>query len=92
MRRAIKIGCHEYEVQEVECVNKYETRNGEIDHIQRVIKIDKGLKDDDKREVLLHEIIHGLEEFMVLNLEEDDVTRLAKGLWMVLKDNPGLFR
>jgi len=41
-------------------------------------------------EVLLHEIVHAIDAAMQTGLEEDQVGRLSRGLFAVLKDNPGL--
>lgn len=90
MIKQVKIGCHLYQVSEVESVNKFEPRKGEIDYFQRLIKIDKDMTDRDKRETLLHEIIHGIEEFMGIDLEESQIRKLGAGLAMVLEDNPEL--
>jgi hypothetical protein len=87
----IKIGYANYEVLEVECVNKFEPRKGEIDLFNRQIRIDRNMTTEDKRETLLHEIIHGLDEFMKIELDEDQVRKLGAGLAMVLEDNPSLF-
>lgn len=86
----IKIGCFEYCVDEVECVNKFEPRKGEIDFYDRVIRIDKGMSELDKIETLIHEAIHGLDEFMQIGLDEEHVKKIGHGLAMLLRDNPEL--
>ncbi|MFC4305779.1 hypothetical protein ACFO1S_20320 [Cohnella boryungensis] len=45
----------------------------------------------DKRETLIHEIIHGIDEFMGIKLEESQVRKLGAGLAMVFQDNPDLY-
>lgn len=92
MLKTLKIGCYEYKVKEVECVNKYESRAGEIDFFKRRIKLDKDMCERQKNEILLHEAIHGLEEFMGFVLEEEVVSKLGKGLAMVFYDNPELIK
>jgi len=91
MNRTVKIGYLTYEITEVESVNKFESRKGEIDYFSRQIRIDKDMTLQDKKETLIHEIIHGVEEFMGINLEEDHVRKLGVGLAMVIRDNPELF-
>ena len=40
-----------------------------------------------KAEILLHEVIHAIDEFAFLKLTERQVTALATGLLMVFRDN-----
>ena len=87
----VKIGHHQYEIEETESVNKFEPRKGEIDFYNRKIRIDKDMTDADKRETLIHEILHGLEDFMGFQLEESEIRKLGCGLAMVFVDNPQLF-
>lgn len=86
----VKIGYSTYQIVEVECVNKFEPRKGEINFFERQIRIDRNLAPQDKKETLLHEIIHGIEEFMGMELEEDQVRTLGAGLAMIFRDNPNL--
>ncbi len=44
------------------------------------------------RDTLLHEVIHGLEETLSLDLTEQQVHALAGGLYGLFKDNPKLTR
>lgn len=88
----IKIGCFEYSIKEVNSVNKYEPRKGEIDFFERTIKIDGDMNDLDKNETLIHEIVHGIDEFMAVGLEEEQIKKLGHGLAMVLLDNPELLK
>ena len=90
MIEKVKIGCFKYDVVEVKSVNKLEPRKGEIDFLQRVIRIDSDMTPQDKKETLLHEIVHGVDEFMTIKLEEEQVKKLGAALAMVLMDNPGL--
>lgn len=90
MINKVKIGHRTFKVVEVECVDKHESLAGQINYYDSVIKIDSGLDKDHKKETLLHEIIHGVEDFMNLDLEENEVQQLGRGLMMVIKDNPRL--
>lgn len=91
MLENVKIGCQIYRIIEVGCVSKYEPRKGEIDLYHREIRIDRGMTKLDKRETLIHEIIHGIDEFMGIKLEESQVRKLGAGLAMVFQDNPDLY-
>lgn len=44
------------------------------------------------RDTALHEVIHGVEEQLSLNLKEKQVHRLAVGLLQVLRENPAWTR
>ncbi|WP_339063579.1 hypothetical protein [Tepidibacillus marianensis] len=90
--KKVKIGCFVYDVQEVKSVNKYEPRKGEIDYFERVIKIDEDMCEQDKKETLIHEIIHGIDEFMGIGLGEEQVKKLGHGLAMMLLDNPDIIK
>jgi hypothetical protein len=86
----IKIGCYTYNVSEVDVVEKYTSAVGYIDFNTKTIKIDKEVKDNFKLEILFHEVLHGIDNFMGIGLEEAEIEKLGKGLTMVLKDNPAL--
>lgn len=86
----VKIGYLVYQIVEVDCVNKFEPRKGEIDYFQRQIRIDKDLTSQDKKETLIHEIIHGIDDFMGIELDESQVRKLGAGLAMVFEDNSEL--
>lgn len=86
----MKIGCYRYEVKEVKSVNKFEARKGEIDFYEKVIRLDEDMSPNDKLETLLHEIVHGIDDFMDVGLEENQVKKLGHGLAMVFMDNPDL--
>jgi Zn-dependent peptidase ImmA (M78 family) len=78
-----------YRVNEVEVVNKNIPRNGEINFIEQVIKIDKTLSEERKQITLLHEIIHGICEQLQFNEIGDNeqmVQGFALALHQILKD------
>ncbi len=75
-----------YRVEEVEVVNKYEPRKGEINYLTNVIKIDKSMPEDLKNQVLMHEILHGIFDLLGLDeLSEDEnkVQSIATALHQV---------
>lgn len=76
-----------YKIKEVKVVNKHTPRNGEINFCNQTIKIDKSLPDDKKRQVLLHEILHGICELLGMDDIGDDehvIQSLATALHHVL--------
>ena len=84
---SVKIGAHIFEVQMVEVVNKEMPRRGEIDHEQNTIRLDKTMAQSKIEECLLHEIIHELDEELLIGLSEDALSRLSYALYGVLVDN-----
>jgi hypothetical protein len=86
----VKIGNQTYEIIEVECVDKHSSLAGQIKFYDSIIRIDKGLSTEQKQETIIHEVLHGIEYFMGMDLEEDVIKQFGRGLTMVFKDNPRL--
>lgn len=63
---------------------------GRMSPEQQEIFIRTGQPLESEQDTVLHEIIHGVDETLGLQLNEYQVTVLATGLLAVLKDNPGL--
>jgi len=88
--KKIKILATEYEVEEVEQIDKYQRLLGQIEYIEQKIKIDKNISEDMKKETLIHEILHGTLEKLGLNeINEDEqkVHSIASTMYLVLKEN-----
>lgn len=86
----IKIMATEYALEEVEQIDKYQRLLGEINYSEQKIKLDKNISDDLKKEVLIHEIFHGILEklgYYELNADETKVQSIASTLYLVLKEN-----
>lgn len=89
----VKIMATDYKIEEVEQIDKDRRILGEIDYINQTIKLEKGLPNELKKEILLHEILHGILEklgFDALNNDEQKVQSIASTLYLVLKDNANL--
>ena len=89
----VKIMATDYKIEEVEQIDKDRRILGEIDYINQTIKLKKGLPNELKKEILLHEILHGILEklgFDALNNDEQKVQSIASTLYLVLKDNANL--
>ena len=65
-----------------------DTFAGRIDHERQRVMIEEGQTLDSEQDTLLHEVMHGVERAMDLDLEETKVRRMATGLLAVFKDNP----
>lgn len=84
----IKICGITYGVKPVDCVDKLDHNvDGTVLYAEQEILIKKGMGSDYTGLVFLHEIMHGI--FNVCSLEQDEntVSRLARVLYQVLKDN-----
>lgn len=89
----VKIMATEYKVIEVEQIDKNKRVLGEIDYLEQSIKIERDLPVELKKEVLLHEVLHGILEklgFDDINNDEQKVQSIASTLYLVLKDNTNL--
>ncbi|MCL5045571.1 MAG: hypothetical protein M1598_01990 [Actinobacteria bacterium] len=83
----LMIGGHEFQVEFVEVVNKHVSRRAEIDHLAGKIRIDASMMASRQEESLLHEVLHELDQQCHVGLSEEDLWRLAEGLYAVLKVN-----
>ena len=91
----IKILNLEFEVIEKECVMHGSEAVGQIEHLEQVIEIKKGLSKERKQQILLHEIIHSCFEQLGYRKEHDDehlIDIISTSLCLVLRDNPHIFR
>lgn len=88
--KELKILATEYQVEEVEQIDKYQRLLGQIEYIEQKIKIDKNISEDMKKETLIHEILHGILEklgFNEINEDEQKVHSIASTMYLVLKEN-----
>ena len=86
----LKILATEYQVEEVEQIDKYSRLLGQIEYVEQKIKIDKNIPENLKEETLIHEILHGILEKLgdnELNEDEQKVHSIASIMYQVLKDN-----
>jgi hypothetical protein len=69
-----------------------DTFAGRIDHDRQTIKIEDGQTLESEQDTILHEVMHGIERAMDLEIPETVIHRMATGLIAVLKDNPAFIR
>lgn len=81
----------EYEVTEHEAIDANDDLLGQIDYTAQTISIKKGMPEEKKRAVLLHEIVHGISEASGLSLDEKTVQILSRILYSVFKTNRAVF-
>lgn len=63
---------------------------GECDPDKQAILIRDGLPLESEQDVMLHEVIHALDEATDAKMKETQVKKIATALLAVLKDNPSL--
>ena len=86
--KSIRIVGHTYTVQ-VEPSEHFNSQYmGQINHQELTIRVGTHIPPEQQRETLLHEVIHGVDVAMRLNLSEEDTSRLSRGLHAALRDNP----
>ena len=93
--KSVRIGGVDYAIEYVERLISSENTAlcGLINYDMAVIKIEPNVQDEQgKCRTLLHEIMHGIERHFKLDLPEDTVDNLANGLYMVIRDNPDMFK
>ena len=86
VKRSINILGLNYTIEEVDTVNKFEPRKGEINYLSNEIRIDKNMPEDLKNQVLMHEILHAVFELLgmrELAEDEDKVQSIATALHLV---------
>lgn len=65
---------------------------GQIDYMEQTITLDASASLEQKKATLIHELIHGIDEMCSIGLKEKQVRKLGNGLYMLIRDNPEMFR
>lgn len=91
MLNKVKIGWKEYAVKYLEpqetLIANADECYGIILYEKKEIHINKEYDDERKKETLIHEVLHGIEDMYHIELGEETVTRLSQAIYTVLKDN-----
>lgn len=88
----VKILYKEYEISEQE--NLHDENGdllGQIQYLPQEIILNSDAAEEQKQATLLHEVIHTLDEMYSIDPKEKQVEKLGNSLYMLQKDNPGLF-
>lgn len=64
---------------------------GQIDHIEQLITLNEDAGIEQQKATLMHEMVHGLDELYGIGLKEKQVEKLGVALYMLVRDNPGMF-
>lgn len=87
----VKIGPRTFRVQfEENLLDIEETQrlNGHILYDKAVIKIDSRLALVSQRLTMMHEIVHGIADYLDIDMSEKEVSLMASGITAMLMDNP----
>ncbi len=90
--KKIKVLYKEYTVEET--VNLHDNGGdlyGQIHYLPEKILLNTDASEEQRKATLLHEIMHALDEIYNIGLEEEQVDKLGNAIYMLQKDNPGLF-
>ena len=64
---------------------------GQIDHIEQLITLNEDAGLEQQKATLMHEMVHGLDNLYSIGLKEKQVEKLGTALYMLVRDNPGMF-
>ena len=84
---SLKILGQVHTIEVVDEISRSDLLNGMIDHDNQITCIRKSLPTEKKKEVLLHEVIHGISEALDMDLKEKAVQMLARSLYDFLTTN-----
>lgn len=96
--KKVKIGGIDFDVKLVPPESKeldYKRNWGTILNGECVIYIDKELPEQKQQQVLVHEILHGIFDYLELPEEiniEENILKIGRVLHQVLKDNKIIFK
>jgi hypothetical protein len=89
----VKIGGQVYVVSRpAVCDEENRNTDGQIQYGKGVIKLQDTLKGEYLEYVFIHEIMHGIFEFLCLENDEKTLDKISRALHMVIKDNPDIFK
>lgn len=93
--KKVKIGGTVYKVKEVDRINRFDNSD---DHYiglwveeEATIYLDKNVEIQIEEKCFLHELLHGIFDHCNIEQDEGEVRLLENALYMVIKDNPGIF-
>lgn len=75
-----------YEIREVDLIDKDTHLVGQINYAEQVIKVEKGLGSEYRRQTIIHEVVHGILEalgYSDINSDEQKVQGIASALHQV---------
>lgn len=90
----VKIGYKDFKVNLVKdnVVDENKVCYGNIEYDNGNINLSMLYSEDQQKCTFMHECIHGIDDIFEVGLEEDQVRKLAKGIYQFIKDNPEIFK
>lgn len=89
----IKIQYKDYKIEMVDNLHDgADELYGQIQHIPETIYLNAGCSEGQKKSTLLHEALHGLDAVFCIGLKEKQVEKLGSALYMLIHDNPNMFK
>lgn len=97
----VKIGGHEIEVNavkdletdiEVNGKTEYRELHGSANFVEQYININTNLSQTQAECTFIHELLHIIDDYMRIGLEEEQIDAMANGLYAVLKENTNLYK
>lgn len=88
--KTIQVVGHTYKVLYKSHLSKDRGIRGRINHRLQEIQIEPENPVSQKNQTMLHEILHFIETTFAMDLSDDDIDRLAEGLYQVLSDSFGI--
>ena len=90
----VKIGFKDYKVNKVdgEVTEGNIVCYGVIHFDDGFIDISKKCSEDMQECALIHECVHGIDDIFDIDLSEEQIKKLGKGIYSFIKDNPQLFK
>lgn len=91
----VKIGFKDYTVNRIDgpVISDNCVCYGDVTYDTGIIRLqDTGLSEDMKQCVFIHECIHAIDDMLKINLSEEQVKELSKGLYSLVKDNLEMFK
>lgn len=89
----VKILYKEYGIEEQNNLhNNGGDLHGQIHYLPEKILLNSESSQGQKQATLIHEIVHGLDEMYCIGLKERQVEKLGNAFYMLIRDNPQLFR
>ncbi len=90
--KKVKIGASIYKIKSVSTNEDNKDFDGKIDYRNLTIELKDHLSGTFKEFVFLHELMHGINDFLGMRMSEKDTDRYARAIHMIITDNSELFK
>lgn len=79
-------------IQQENLHNEGDDLYGQIHYLSEKIILNIASTEEQKKATLIHELVHGLDEMYNIGLKEKQVEKLGNAFYMMVKDNPHMFK